>query len=64
MQLKLYQKNTRAVCFYLREVFAILSEGVDEATDEKEYVIDVDIMAGFAIVRDGEIYLPIGHRTI
>ena len=36
LQLKVYQKNTRA---YLRESFEILSEGVNEATGEKEYVM-------------------------
>ncbi len=39
LQLKVYQKNTRAIRFYLREGFVILSEGVDEATGEKEYVM-------------------------
>ena len=39
LQLKVYQKNTRAIRFYLREGFEILSEGVDEATGEKEYVM-------------------------
>ena len=39
LQMKVYQKNTRAIRFYLREGFEILSEGVDEATGEKEYVM-------------------------
>ena len=39
LQLKVYQKNTRALIFYLREGFKILSEGVDETTGEKEYVM-------------------------
>ena len=37
--LKVYQKNTRAIRFYLRKGFAFLSEGLDEATGEKEYVM-------------------------
>ena len=39
LQLKVYQKNKRAIRFYLMEGFEILSEGVDEATGEKEYVM-------------------------
>ena len=39
LQLKVYQKNTRAMHFYLREGFEILSEDVDEATGEKEYIM-------------------------
>ena len=39
LQLNVYQKNTRAICFYQREGFEILSEKVDEATGEKEYVM-------------------------
>lgn len=34
-----YQKNTRAIRFYERESFAIQSEGLDEATGEKDYVM-------------------------
>lgn len=37
LKLSVYQKNTRAVKFYLREGFTIQSEGTDEATGEKEY---------------------------
>ena len=39
LQLKVYQKNTRAIRFYLREGFKILSEDVDEATGEQEYIM-------------------------
>ena len=39
LQLKVYQKNTCAVHFYLRKGFEILSEDVDEATGEKEYIM-------------------------
>jgi putative acetyltransferase len=35
--LKVYQKNTRAVAFYVKESFHIQDESVDEATGEKEY---------------------------
>ena len=33
------QKNIRAICFYQREGFEIQCEGIDEATGEKEYVM-------------------------
>ena len=39
LSLEVYQKNTRAVAFYHREGFTILSEGTDEETGEKEYVM-------------------------
>ena len=37
LKLNVYKKNIRAVRFYQREDFAILSEGRDEATGEEEY---------------------------
>ena len=37
--LNVYQKNTRAISFYQREVFEIQHSGVDESTKEKDYVI-------------------------
>ena len=37
--LNVYQKNTRAICFYRREGFTIQCEGLDEATGEKDYVM-------------------------
>ena len=40
LQLKVYQKNVRAVSFYQREGFIIQSEGMDEFTGEKEYMIN------------------------
>ena len=40
LQLKVYQKNVRAMSFYQREGFAIQSEGMDEFTGEKEYVMN------------------------
>ena len=40
LQLKVYQKNVRAMSFYQREGFAIQSEGMDESTGEKEYVMN------------------------
>lgn len=39
LSLEVYQKNTRAVAFYHREGFIILSEGTDEDTGEKEYIM-------------------------
>ena len=40
LQLKIYQKNVRAMSFYQREGFTIQSEGMDEFTREKEYVMN------------------------
>ena len=37
--LSVYQKNTRAVAFYRREGFFVLSEGIDNDTGEKEYTM-------------------------
>lgn len=37
LSLNVYQKNTRAVQFYQREAFSILSENIDEDTNEIEY---------------------------
>ena len=39
LQLNVYQKNVRAMSFYQREGFTIQSEGLDEFTGEKEYVM-------------------------
>ncbi|MDO5337903.1 MAG: N-acetyltransferase [Eubacteriales bacterium] len=39
LYLSVYQKNTRAICFYQREGFEIQSENMDENTEEKEYVM-------------------------
>lgn len=39
MSLTVYQKNTRAIKFYQREKFCIQSEGLDEDTGEREYVM-------------------------
>lgn len=39
LSLSVYQKNTRAVKFYERENFKIRSEGIDEDTGEKEYMM-------------------------
>ena len=38
--LNVYQKNTRAISFYQREGFEIQHSGLDEATKEKEYVME------------------------
>ena len=38
--LNVYQKNTRAISFYQREGFVIQHSGFDEATKEKEYVME------------------------
>ena len=40
LQLKVYQKNVRAMSFYQREGFTIQSESMDEFTGEKEYVMN------------------------
>ena len=39
LRLGVYQKNMRAVRFYLRENFLIQAEEVDEDTNEKEYIM-------------------------
>lgn len=39
LRLSVYQKNTRAVAFYLREQFLIESEEIDANTGEKEWVM-------------------------
>lgn len=38
--LNVYQKNTRAISFYEREEFKIRESGLDEATGEKDYVME------------------------
>lgn len=40
LQLKVYQKNVRAMSFYQREGFTIQSEEMDEFAREKEYVMN------------------------
>ncbi|RHU79082.1 N-acetyltransferase [Clostridiaceae bacterium OM08-6BH] len=40
LQLNVYQKNVRAISFYQREGFTIQSEGLNEFTGEKEYVME------------------------
>ena len=40
LQLKVYQKNVRAMSFYQREGFTIQSEEMDQFTGEKEYVMN------------------------
>lgn len=39
LSLDVYEKNPRAVAFYLREGFSILERRVDETTGEKEYTM-------------------------
>ena len=39
LRLNVYQKNARALAFYQREGFDIQSEGVDDVTGEKEYIM-------------------------
>lgn len=39
LRLGVYQKNMRAVRFYLRENFLIQAEEMDEDTNEKEYIM-------------------------
>ena len=43
LQLKVYQKNVRAMSFYQREGFTIQSESMDEFTREKEYVMNWEL---------------------
>lgn len=38
--LSVYQKNTKAVRFYKREQFQIVSENVDDITNEKEFIME------------------------
>ena len=54
--LKVYQKNTRAVCFYQREGFEIQCEGVDDDTGEKDYAMiwqQIDIAKDIAKMGKG-----------
>lgn len=39
LKLSVYQKNEKAIKFYLREKFSIQSENVDDNTGEKEFVM-------------------------
>lgn len=39
LSLDVYQKNIRAIAFYSREGFSVLSEELDEATGEAEYTM-------------------------
>lgn len=39
LTLDVYQKNNRAVAFYFREGFSVLSEELDKATGEIEYTM-------------------------
>lgn len=39
LSLDVYKKNKRAICFYLREGFSVLSEELDEDTKEAEYTM-------------------------
>ena len=39
LRLSVYQKNEKAIKFYLREKFSIQSENVDDNTGEKEYIM-------------------------
>ncbi len=40
ISLSVYQKNTKAVRFYKREQFKIVSENVDDITNEKEFIME------------------------
>ena len=40
LSLSVYQKNVRAVSFYLREQFMIQSEDIDNSTNEKEFIMN------------------------
>lgn len=39
LQLNVYERNARAIHFYRREGFEIQSEGLDNATGEKDYIM-------------------------
>lgn len=39
LTLSVYQKNKKAIRFYLREKFSIKSENVDDNTEEKEFIM-------------------------
>ena len=39
LRLNVYQKNERAIQFYLREEFSIQSENIDDNTGEKEFIM-------------------------
>ena len=39
LKLRVYQRNEKAIKFYLRENFCIQSESVDDNTGEKEFVM-------------------------
>ena len=39
LTLREYQKNMKAIRFYLREKFSIQSENVDDNTEEKEFIM-------------------------
>ena len=39
LKLSVYQKNVKAIKFYLREKFSIQSENVDDNTGEKEFIM-------------------------
>lgn len=40
ISLSVYQKNTKAVRFYKHEQFKIVSENVDDITNEKEFIME------------------------
>ena len=40
LRLNVYRKNTRAIAFYQREEFKILCSVIDEATGEKDHVME------------------------
>ena len=42
LQLKVFQKNVRAISFYQKEGFTIQGEQMDKFTGEKEYVMNWD----------------------
>lgn len=40
LELKVYEKNTKALCFYKQNGFEIRGKAVDELTGEKEYLLE------------------------
>lgn len=49
LSLNVYQKNSRAVEFYKREGFSVVSEGIDEGTGEADYTMTytADVLENF-----------------
>ena len=53
LTLNVYQRNSRAVSFYLREGFSLRSESVDENTGETEYLMGWEISCFSSHIQSG-----------